>query len=97
MAPLADPDTGVRLAAERAFNARLNGGCQVPIAGFAELEGDQLRFRGLVGSPDGRELISGERRGPVAEAAALGTSLAEELLGRGADRILREVYAADPG
>ncbi len=94
VAPLADADTGVRLAAERAFNARLMGGCQVPIAGFAELEQGAVWLRGLVGSPDGREVIRGERRGPAVEAGAMGTALAEELLGRGAERILREVYAA---
>ena len=53
-------------------------------------------MRGLVGSPDGREVIHGERRGPAGDAAALGTALAEELLERGAERILREVYAAAP-
>jgi hydroxymethylbilane synthase len=96
VAPLADPDTGIRLAAERAFNARLMGGCQVPIAGFAVLEQGEVWLRGLVGSPDGHEVIQGERRGPAADASAMGTALAEELLGRGAERILREVYAAAP-
>ena len=96
VAPLADPDTGIRLAAERAFNARLMGGCQVPIAGFAVLEQGEVWLRGLVGSPDGREVIQGERRGPAADASVMGTALAEELLGRGAERILREVYAAAP-
>jgi hydroxymethylbilane synthase len=96
VAPLADPDTGIRLAAERAFNARLMGGCQVPIAGFAELAQGQVWLRGLVGSPDGREVIQGEQRGPATDASAMGTALAEELLGRGAERILREVYAAAP-
>ena len=96
VAPLADSDTGIRLAAERAFNARLMGGCQVPIAGFAELAQGQVWLRGLVGSPDGREVIQGERRGPATDASAMGTALAEELLGRGAERILREVYAAAP-
>ncbi len=96
LAPLADPRTSVQLAAERALNARLMGGCQVPIAGYAELDGDRVWLRGLVGSPDGREVIRGERHGPASEAAALGTALAEELLERGAERILREVYAAAP-
>jgi len=96
LAPLADADTSIRIAAERALNARLMGGCQVPIAGYAELENGQIWMRGLVGSPDGREVIRGERRGPAGDAATLGTALAEELLERGAEGILREVYAAAP-
>jgi hydroxymethylbilane synthase len=96
LAPLADPETSIRVAAERALNARLMGGCQVPIAGYAELDGDALWLRGLVGSPDGTELIRGERRGTAADAETLGTGLAEELLARGADRILRDVYAGQP-
>jgi hydroxymethylbilane synthase len=96
LAPLADPVTTLQVSAERALNARLAGGCQVPIAGYAEVDGDRLWLRGLVGAPDGREMIRGERRGTTAEAVALGTALAEELLGRGADRILREVYAGQP-
>jgi hydroxymethylbilane synthase len=90
---LHDPDTAERIAAERAMNERLQGGCQVPIAGYAELDGDLLRLRGLVGTPDGRLAIRGEIQGPRADARQLGVALAEELLGRGADRILREFYA----
>jgi hydroxymethylbilane synthase len=84
-------DTHTRVAAERAFNHRLHGGCQVPIAGYAELEGDEIWLRGLVGEPDGSEIIRGEVRGPRAEAEALGVALADDLLSRGADRILREL------
>lgn len=90
---LHDEDTAVRIAAERAMNERLQGGCQVPIGGFAELDGERLTLRGLVGSPDGRVLIRGEHSGPRGSARGLGIALAEELLAKGADRILRELYA----
>lgn len=89
LAPLHHPETATVVAAERALNRRLEGGCQVPIAGYAVLEGDGLWLRALVGSPDGRTVIRGEVRGGPADAEALGTGLAEELLARGADRILR--------
>ncbi len=85
-------DTADRVRAERAFNERLEGGCQVPIGGHAVLDGDTLWLRGLVGTPDGSELIEGEIRGPRAEAQAMGTALADELLGRGAARILKDLY-----
>ncbi|WP_237059131.1 hydroxymethylbilane synthase [Microbulbifer sediminum] len=88
LAPLHHPDTADRLAAERALVARLNGSCQIPIGCYAELEGDQLWLRGLVGDPDGREIVSAETRGPRTDAAVLGTALAEELLAGGADKIL---------
>ncbi len=88
---LDDPATHVRLRAERALNARLQGGCQVPIAGHALLEGEQLWLRALVGEPDGSRLIEGEIRGPAAEAEALGLRLADELLARGAREILARV------
>lgn len=88
---LSHPDTHTRVMAERAFNHRLHGGCQVPIAGYAELEDDEIWLRGLVGEPDGSEIIRGEVRGPRAEAEALGVALADDLLSRGADRILREL------
>ena len=75
-------ETGVRLAAERGMLARLDGSCETPIAGLAMLEGDALWLRGEILRPDGSESITGERRGAVADAAALGRDLAEELLGR---------------
>ncbi|WP_312632037.1 hydroxymethylbilane synthase [Pantoea piersonii] len=89
-------DTAVCVKAERAMNTRLEGGCQVPIGSFALLEGDELWLRGLVGAPDGSVMVRGERRGPRAEAEAMGISLAEELLGKGARDILRDVYQGQP-
>lgn len=92
IAPLHHPQTAWRVGAERAMNARLHGGCQVPIAGYAVLDDDGLWLRGLVGRPDGSRVIRGERRGPVEEAEAMGTSLGEELLAGGADEILKALY-----
>ncbi|MGO8970285.1 MAG: hydroxymethylbilane synthase [Myxococcaceae bacterium] len=74
--------------AERAFLARLEGGCSVPLGGYAVLEGERLWLRGFVGTPDGTEVLRGERRGASSAPAEVGRSLAEELLGRGADRLL---------
>ena len=88
---LNDPDTQTRVAAERAFNHRLEGGCQVPIAAFALLEDEDIWLRGLVASTDGAELLQSEVRGSRQDAEELGIRLAEELLGQGADRILGSV------
>jgi hydroxymethylbilane synthase len=82
--------TRVQVEAERGFLARIQGGCQIPVAAHATVEGDQVRLRALVASVDGARLVRAERSGPRAEARALGEAVAEELLGRGADRILRE-------
>ena len=90
---LHDDSTSLRVTAERAMNERLQGGCQVPIAGFAELDGGRLWLRGLVGKPDGSQIIRGEIYGPSEEAKNLGFALAEELLNKGADIILRELYS----
>ena len=92
IAPLHHTDTADRVHAERAFNARLEGGCQVPIGGHAVLEGDQLWLRGLVGAVDGSEIIRGEIRSPREQAEALGVALAEKLLARGAREILQALY-----
>lgn len=92
LAPLNDIDTATRVSAERAMNTRLEGGCQVPIGSYSELNGDEIWLRALVGKPDGTLIIRGERRGPRAKAAELGVSLAEELLKRGAREILEDVY-----
>ncbi|HQU14516.1 MAG: hydroxymethylbilane synthase [Chromatiales bacterium 21-64-14] len=91
--PLDDRPTHMRVAAERAFSARLGGGCQIPIAGYAELEGERLWLRGLVGRTDGRELVTGEVRGAAHAGEDLGRALAEDLLARGADEILRDLFA----
>jgi len=92
IAPLHHRTTAIRVAAERALNARLEGGCQVPIAAYAELNDDVLRLRALVGEPDGSHVIRGEIEGDAARAEALGVDLANELLTRGARAILDKVY-----
>jgi len=84
--------TATRVVAERALNKRLNGGCQVPIACYAVLEGEQLWLRGLVGQPDGTVLLRAEGRALAAEAEALGVQVAEALLDQGAEQILQAVY-----
>jgi hydroxymethylbilane synthase len=82
LAAVHDHKTGLRLAAERSFLARLDGSCETPIAGLAVIEGDQLWLRGEILRPDGSASVAGERRGPLAEGAELGRALAEELLTR---------------
>jgi hydroxymethylbilane synthase len=95
LAPLDDADCGDCVRAERAMNRALQGGCQVPIAGFAVIEGaEQLWLRGLVGSSDGTRIVRAELRGPRAEAVRIGAELAAVLLAQGADAILRELWAA---
>jgi len=91
LAPLHDAETALRVRAERAMNLRLQGGCQVPIGGFALVEGDQLYLRGLVGSPDGKEVVRAEIRGNTQQAEQLGTELAETLLNNGARVILNSM------
>lgn len=88
IAPLAHAETTLRITAERALNQTLNGGCQVPIAGYAVLEQDQLYLRGLVGEPDGSKILCAEIRGHSSAAHELGVQLAQQLLAKGADRIL---------
>lgn len=92
LAPLHHRDTALRVTAERALNKHLNGGCQVPIACYALLEGEQLWLRGLVGQPDGSQLLRAELRGSSAEAEQLGVQVAEALLAQGAASILQAVY-----
>lgn len=80
LAPIRDRLTGEQLAAERAFLATLDGSCETPIAGVALHEGEALWLRGEILRPDGSDVIRGERRGPIAEGAAMGEDLARELL-----------------
>ena len=88
--------TAQRVTAERAMNQRLQGGCQVPIACYAEhlAGGQRLRLRGLVGKPDGSLLLRAEGEAPVADAGKLGIQVAEALLAQGAAGILAEVYGS---
>ena len=80
--PILDPATGQALAAERAFLTVLDGSCRTPIAGHARLTGEGLAFRGLVLRPDGSESLDVERRGPAADAAALGREAGLDLRAR---------------
>ncbi|MCB1688863.1 MAG: hydroxymethylbilane synthase [Halioglobus sp.] len=92
--PLHHAPTAARVTAERAMNRRLEGGCQVPIACYAELtdEGRALSLRGLVGRPDGSLILRAQAVAPTDEAEQLGIRVAEELLKQGAAAILAEVY-----
>ncbi|WP_458736051.1 hydroxymethylbilane synthase [Zobellella taiwanensis] len=92
LAPLDHAPTRLRVLAERAMNQGLQGGCQVPIGAYAELEDDKLWLRGLVGKPDGSQMIFDEITGLASQGEALGAELAKRLLARGADKILDEVY-----
>lgn len=88
------PQTAARVTAERAVNARLEGGCQVPIASFAELEGDSLNLRALVGAVDGSVIYRSERNGSQHDAERLGIEVAEDLLKQGAKTILDAIKLA---
>ena len=92
LSPLHHADTAVRVTAERALNKHLNGGCQVPIACYAVLEGEQIWLRGLVGEPSGGVLLSADARAPREAATELGVQVAEALLAQGAGDILKAVY-----
>ncbi|MBP7003678.1 MAG: hydroxymethylbilane synthase [Amaricoccus sp.] len=82
LAPIHDAPTGLRLAAERAFLARLDGSCQTPIAALAELDGDRLRLRGEILAPDGASAFADAAEGAAADGPALGAALAASLLAR---------------
>lgn len=95
LAPLHHTPTALRVRAERSLNRRLEGGCQVPIACYAELpDQDTLWLRGLVGDPDGTVVLTAEARGSATEPEALGIQVAEALLAQGAGAILEQVYRA---
>lgn len=77
--------------AERAMNTRLNGGCQVPIAGHATIEGANIHLKGLVASVDGKTILSASRVGPIKDGQRMGLELAEDLLSQGAGEILAAI------
>lgn len=80
LAAIHDGQTGQRLAAERAFLAALDGSCETPIAGLAELDGNTLRLRGEVLRPDGSEVIAEDRSCAVEDGAELGSQMAKDML-----------------
>jgi hydroxymethylbilane synthase len=103
VAALDDRPTRLAVQAERAFLARLQGGCQVPLAAYAMVTWHEaadgawaIHVRGLVGTADGVQVIRGERRGAGTEAYAIGAGLAEDLLRQGGDRILDRLRQAVP-
>ncbi|MCO8057250.1 MAG: hydroxymethylbilane synthase [Acinetobacter towneri] len=90
--PLMDADTNVCVRAERAFNAYLEGGCQVPIAGYATLQNGQLQIEGRVGSVDGQTILKAVQFGAPEQAEMLGEELAKALLAQGAGELLKALY-----
>ena len=93
LAPLADAETTYCVRAERAMNNHLQGGCQVPIGGYAVLQQGQLYLRALVGYIDGSRIIRAEGKSAVENAEVLGVKIAEQLLAQGADKILQAIYS----
>jgi hydroxymethylbilane synthase len=81
---------------ERAFLNQLEGGCQVPIAGYGRISQDQFVLTGLVAEVDGSRLIKAEKSGPMDLSEAIGIDLAEELLAKGADEILKKLKSIPP-
>lgn len=90
--PLMHAETNVCVRAERAFNAYLEGGCQVPIAGYATLQNGQLQIEGRVGSVDGRTILKAVQYGAPEQAEMLGEELAKALLAQGAGELLKALY-----
>jgi hydroxymethylbilane synthase len=92
---LHDQSTATRVMAERAVNTHLHGGCQVPLAAYAELSGNILNLKARVGNLDGTTLLKSEGTGESAHAESLGIKVAEDLLSQGADEILAALRDAE--
>ncbi|MGR6980007.1 hydroxymethylbilane synthase [Testudinibacter sp. P27/CKL/0425] len=95
--PLQHLPTHYCVSAERAMNRHLQGGCQVPIAGFATLLDErQIQLKALVANPDGSQILRAEGQSAVEDAEQLGIAVAEQLLAQGAGQILQAVYHTQP-
>ncbi|MDE2309907.1 MAG: hydroxymethylbilane synthase [Betaproteobacteria bacterium] len=88
LAPLHHADTAACVLAERAMSRALQGSCQVPLGGFAEVTGGKLRMRGFVATPNGSRLLRAEHAGSASDPEALGNAVAQDLLAQGAGAIL---------
>lgn len=95
IAPLNHKETSICVRAERALLKKLQGGCQVPIAAHATITGNRLVMDGLVGSVTGDRIIKEHLEGTIEDAEAIGITLGEKLLSKGADKILAEVYGRE--
>ncbi|HQO27922.1 MAG TPA: hydroxymethylbilane synthase [Accumulibacter sp.] len=95
LAPLNDADSAHCVRAERAFSRALGGSCQVPLAAHAQLENGSLYLRGLVASVDGRQMLTGELRGPAQDDESIGRALADTLYQRGAGEIIASLLPSD--
>lgn len=96
--PLAHRESTICVSAERAMNKHLNGGCQVPIAGYAEIRGEareRVRLRALVGDASGTTILRAEAEGAAEDAEKIGLEVAEQLLAQGAGEILATIYQQD--
>jgi hydroxymethylbilane synthase len=89
IAPLIDTETSYRITCERAMNARLEGGCSVPIAGFSTIEDDRITLTGLVGNVDTGVILKEQVSGSIDESEKLGVVLADKLISLGAKDILK--------
>ncbi len=96
VAPLMDITTARAVEAERTVSRLLGGSCQVPLGAFGELEGETLRLRGFVASPDGRQMVAAQAYGPAIDPDALGADLARRLRDEGADAILEALDLGKP-
>jgi hydroxymethylbilane synthase len=94
LAPLNHTPTALAVRAERAVSRTLAGSCNVPLAAYAEISGENMRLRGYVGSPDGSRVVRGTREGAASDAEAIGVALAEGLRASGAAAILADLEAA---
>ena len=93
LAPLACAHTTACAMAERAVSRELGGSCQVPLAAYAQVRSQQLHLQALVATPDGKTIHRAHIVGPVSDAQSLGLSVARDLVGQGADKILAELAA----
>ncbi len=91
LAALNDAATAACVRAERAVSRALGGSCQLPLGAFAQLEGEEIRLRGLVAAPDGSRIVRADARGPMREPERVGEQLAQSLLARGAEAILAAI------
>ncbi len=89
IAPLIDTETSYRITCERAMNARLEGGCSVPIAGYSTIEDDRITLTGLVGNVDTGVILKEQVSGSIDESERLGIVLADKLISLGAKDILK--------